>query len=150
MTVYHASLQWIRTTPDFQYQTFNRTHMIRFGGGHELKASSSPEYFGKAEQVNPEECFLASISSCHMLTFLALAAKSRYVVEEYQDDAEAVLGKNSKGKLSMLNAVLRPKVVFSGENIPGPDELKALHEKAHIHCFISNSITTEVKIEIRT
>jgi organic hydroperoxide reductase OsmC/OhrA len=99
--------------------------------------------------VNPEEQFVAALSSCHMLTFLAVAAKKRFVVESYEDDASGVLERNADGRLAMTQVVLRPKAAFSGEKVPSPDELAAMHEAAHKGCFIANSVKADVICEPR-
>jgi organic hydroperoxide reductase OsmC/OhrA len=147
MSEHKATLHWKKTTSDFSYKTYDRTHTVRFGGGSEIKASSAPEYLGKQEFVNPEEAFAFSISSCHLLTFLAIASMSNYVVEEYEDEAVAVLEKNNEGKMAVTKIHLKPKVKFSGQNIPDAEKLKKLHEKAHKECFIANSISSEVIVE---
>jgi len=144
--MYRTILTWSRKTPDFNYDTFNRNHLIRFGSGSEFEGSSAPEYTGDSSKVNPEESFLASLSSCHMLTFLAIAAKSRYVVDEYKDEAEAELGKNPEGKVAITRVNLRPKVTFSGPNQPDSDKIQTLHDKAHRYCFIANSVSCPVMV----
>jgi organic hydroperoxide reductase OsmC/OhrA len=145
-TKFNTTLTWQRSTPDFSYETYQRAHTIRFEGGTEIKASAAPDFKGDASMVNPEEGLLAALSSCHMLTFLAIAAKSRYVVDSYVDQATAVLGKNEAGRLCVSEATLNPCVKFSGGKIPNQEELARLHEKAHIACFIANSVHTRVTI----
>lgn len=145
-----ATIHWQRTSADFSYDTYNRAHDVAFGSGTTVKASSAPGYKGEADRVNPEEQLVAALSSCHMLTFLAVAAKKRYVVDAYDDDASGVLDKNADGKLAVTRVVLRPKVSFSGEKIPSAEELTALHELAHKGCFIANSVKTDVVCEPRT
>ena len=98
--------------------------------------------------VDPEEAFIASLSSCHMLFFLSIAAKQRFVVEQYVDDAIGVMEKNSEGKIAMTRVRLRPRVEFSGERIPSREQLEKLHHLAHESCFIANSVKTEVITEI--
>lgn len=145
--MYRTTLTWSRSSQDFNYENYNRTHRIRFGSGTEIEASSAPEYVGNADKVNPEETFLAALSSCHMLTFLAIAAKARLTVDQYQDEAEAELGKNAEGKIAITRATLRPKVVFAGDNPPSAEKIRELHEKAHRYCFISNSVCCPVNVE---
>jgi organic hydroperoxide reductase OsmC/OhrA len=96
--------------------------------------------------VDPEEAFVASLSSCHMLWFLALAAEAGFRVDSYQDEARGELGTNAEGRQAMLRVVLRPRIVFSGEKTPGPEELDRLHEESHHRCFIANSVRTEVRV----
>jgi organic hydroperoxide reductase OsmC/OhrA len=97
--------------------------------------------------VDPEEAFVASISSCHMLWFLGLAAKAKFRVDSYADRPEGVMEKNAEGKVAVTRVTLRPKVVFSGERIPSREELDQLHHKAHENCFIANSVKTEISCE---
>ena len=145
--MYRISLSWSRNTPDFKYETYARAHRIRFGSGTEIEASSAPGYVGDADKVNPEETFLASISSCHMLTFLAVAAKFRFTVDQYQDEAEAELGKNAEGRVAITRVTLRPKVTFGGDPLPDTKKIQELHEKAHRGCFIANSVTCPIHVE---
>jgi organic hydroperoxide reductase OsmC/OhrA len=147
---FRVSVRWQRTSPDFSYETYNRAHEVGFGSGTTVKASSAPGFKGEADRVNPEEQLVGALSSCHMLTFLAVAAKKRFIVDAYDDDASGVLDKNADGKLAMTQVVLRPKVVFAGDKVPSADELVALHELAHKGCFIANSVKTDVVCEPRS
>ena len=147
MSEHKATLTWKKTTPDFQYKTFDRTHTVKFTGGAEIKASSAPEYLGKKELINPEDAFVFSLSSCHLLTFLAIASMSNIIVDEYEDEATAILEKNVQGKMAITKVYLRPKIKFSGANIPDVEKLKKLHEKAHKECFIANSVLSEIIVE---
>ena len=146
MSEHKATITWKRETPDFNYDTYDRTYTVKFPGGSTLKGSSAPEYLGKAEFANPEEVLAAALSGCHMLTFLAVACKSRLTVDSYQDEAVAILDKNAAGKLAVTEIHLRPRVKFSGET-PAPEKLKELHEKAHRNCFIANSLACKMSIE---
>ena len=101
-----------------------------------------------AENVDPEEAFVASISSCHMLFFLSLAAKRGIVVDEYKDDAIGIMAEDSDGRIAMTRVVLRPDCRYSGESLPEPELIAKLHHRAHELCFIANSIKTEVITEI--
>ena len=147
MSEYRIQLEWKRNTPDFDYESFERAHQIRFSGGAGLGASSAPEFKGDAKLANPEELLAAAVSSCHFLTFLAIAAKSRLTVDRYEDEAVAMLEKNSEGVMMVTKIYLRPKVVFGGDKLPEKDEIKILHKKAHKYCFIANSILSEVVVE---
>jgi organic hydroperoxide reductase OsmC/OhrA len=142
------SLAWKRKTSDFAYDTYDRTHTVMFNGGLTLEASAAPDYLGKEEYANPEELLAASLASCHMLTFLAIAAKSRYVVDTYEDEATAILGKNAEGSMAVVKIILKPKAVFSGEKQPDAAQLKGLHDKAGKNCFIETSIKSEVVVDI--
>lgn len=146
MGAYRASVRWRRETPDFAYETYDRGHVIGLGGGQTLAGSSAPEYAGDAAKANPEELLAAALASCHMLTFLAVAAKSRLVVDAYEDEAVAELGKNAAGKLAVTKVTLRPRVTWGGE-APSAERLAGLHDKAHANCFVANSVTAEVVIE---
>jgi organic hydroperoxide reductase OsmC/OhrA len=149
MSEHKISLAWKRTTPDFAYETYDRTHTVMFNGGETVQASAAVQYLGKEEYANPEELLAASLSSCHMLTFLAIAAKSRYVVDSYEDEATAILGKDAQGTMAVVKIVLKPQVVFSGDKKPDAAQLKSLHEKSGKNCFIESSIKSEVVIEPR-
>jgi len=146
MSTYRAKIQWKNTGSDFNYDTFDRTHEVQFPGGLTLKASSAPEYLGKKELANPEELLAATLASCHMLTFLAVSAKSRLFVEQYEDEPVATLDKNAEGKLAVTHIQLNPKVKFKGEP-PNPEKLRELHAKAHRNCFIANSLACKMAIE---
>jgi organic hydroperoxide reductase OsmC/OhrA len=149
MSEHAVTVDWKRETPDFSYETYNRDHDWSFDAGITLRASAAPAYKGSETCVDPEEAFVASLSSCHMLTFLALAARKQYVVDRYRDEAVGILGKDAAGSLAMTKVTLRPHVVFGGEKAPSPEELRQLHDRAHHACFIANSVKTEVVIEPR-
>jgi organic hydroperoxide reductase OsmC/OhrA len=145
MSEHIAHIAWERTTSDFQYDTYDRTHTVLFEGGTSIKASSAPEFKGEREKVNPEEMLAASASACHMLTFLALAARSRITVNSYTDRAVAHLGKAATGRLVITKIDLHPKIEFEGTP-PTDDKLKDLHEKAHRNCFIAGSLNCPVDV----
>ena len=147
MSVHAASLAWSRSTPDFAYETYDRTHVLRFGGGIEVAASSAPEYRGDATKVNPEEQLVGAIASCHMLTFLAVAARKRLVVDRYEDHAEGVLEKDAEGRLAITRVTLRPAVRFAPGVDVDAEALARLHEAAHRNCFIANSVRCAVTWE---
>lgn len=151
MTAYTAEVLWSRSGQQFVDNRYSRKHVLRFDGGIEVVGSSSPHVvplpYSVSKAVDPEEAFVSSLSSCHMLWFLSIAAKQGFVVDDYHDLAEGVMEKNSKGKLMMSVVTLRPKVTFSGEKQPTVDELQRLHHEAHEECFIANSVKTEVRCE---
>ncbi len=147
MSEHRVTVSWDRGGRDFTYETYSRDHTWSFEGGTTVAASAAPAYKGNADLVDPEEAFVASLSSCHMLTFLALATKKRLVVERYTDRAVGVLEKNEDGRLAVTRVVLRPEIEFGGDRRPTPADLAELHEKAHDHCFIANSVKTEVTVE---
>jgi len=148
MSAHHATVRWHRTTDSFSYDTYGRAHTWHFTGGTVVEASAAPAYRGDADLVDPEEAFVASLASCHLLTFLALAARAGLTVNAYEDEAEGVLAKNEDGRLAITHIVLRPRVRFDGDQ-PGPEEIERLHERAHAGCFIANSVRTEVVVESR-
>lgn len=149
MSEYRVKIQWQRNTPDFDYKTFDRTHVWEFPGGQSLRGSSAPEYFGNPALTNPEEGLVATLSSCQMLTFLSIAALKRLVVESYEDEAVGETGKNERGKMMVSRITLRPKVVFGGDQVPDGKTVEGMHHKAHENCFVANSLLTEVLIEPR-
>jgi organic hydroperoxide reductase OsmC/OhrA len=149
MAEYRVRTRWRRETTDFTSDTYDRTHEWEFGGGTRIQASSAPEYRGDARLVNPEEALAAALSSCHMLTFLALAARRRLTVDRYEDEATATLGTNADGRLAVTTVMLRPAVIFGGERRPDAEEIARLHERAHEQCFIANSVRAEVVVEPR-
>ncbi len=148
MSEHHAAIVWKRTSADFTYDSYNRAHEMRFkGGAIALPASSAPAFGGDSGRVDPEEAFVASLSSCHMLTFLAICARKRLTVESYEDDAVGFLEKCESGKLCMARVVLRPRVRFADGT--GMDEriLADIHHRSHEECFIANSVRSEVRCE---
>ena len=147
MSEHTATIEWRRETPDFTYETYNRDHDWSFDAGTTVRASANPAYLGSESCVDPEEAFVASLSSCHMLTFLAIACKKRFTVDRYRDEAVGVLGKDAAGSLALTKVTLRPKVTFGGERTPTPEEVRQLHDRAHHACFIANSVKTEVVVE---
>ena len=147
MSVHTVTINWKRETPDFVFQSYKRDHDWSFDAGVTVRASATPDYLGSASCVDPEEAFVASLSSCHMLTFLAIACKKRFVVDSYRDHAIGVLDKDSSGRLAIVRVTLRPEITFGGEKTPTQEELKYMHHQAHNACFIANSVKTEVVVE---
>jgi organic hydroperoxide reductase OsmC/OhrA len=152
MSEYTAEVLWERDpAQDFLGNRYSRRHLLRFDGGTEVAGSSAPSSvplpMSDAAAVDPEEAFVASLSSCHMLWFLAIAAKRQFVVDRYLDHAIGVMARNEQGKMAMMRVTLRPQVTFSGEHQPSRDDLDRLHHKAHEECYIANSVRTEVLCE---
>lgn len=145
MSIFNINLSWKRTK-DFTYELFNRDHMLMFSGEQFLKNSAAAGFSGNADMANPEELLLSALASCHMLTFLAVASKSGYVVDNYNDEPTAKLEKNEDGKFVVTMIDLYPKIVFSGDKMPTDEQLQSLHEKAHRNCFIANSIKSKVNV----
>ncbi len=149
MHEYRATTSWRRTSADFTYETYNRAHEVTFGGGEVVAWSAAPEFKGDANRVNPEEAYVASLSTCHMLTFLAVAARKRFTVDSYVDEAVGVMEKGAQGKYWVSRVTLRPKVAFSGDRQPSPQEISELHHAAHENCFVANSVKSAVTVELR-
>ncbi len=145
MSDHHATIDWNRDGREFTYEAYSRDHTWSFAGGVVVNASAAPAYKGNPDLVDPEEAFVASLSSCHMLTFLALAAKAKLVVDRYSDHAVARMEKNDEGQFAVTAVTLRPVIEFDGRT-PGPDELARLHDKAHHLCFIANSVKTRITV----
>ncbi len=154
MSTYTAGIRWSRGEQKFTDNRYRRAHAWHFDGGTVVPASSSPAVvpvpMSDASAVDPEEAFVASLASCHMLWFLSIAAKRGYVVDAYADDASGVMAKNAAGRLALTTVTLRPLVTFSGAQLPDRAALDALHHAAHEECFIASSIRSEVVIEART
>lgn len=151
MSEYTAEIVWERGGQDFLANTYSRHHVLRFDGGAEVPGSSSPHVvplpYSDPSAVDPEEMFVASLSSCHMLWFLTMAVKRKFVVDRYVDAATGVMEKNTEGKMAMTVVTLRPQVSFSGENPPTREQIEHMHHRAHEECFIANSVKTEVRCE---
>jgi organic hydroperoxide reductase OsmC/OhrA len=146
MSEHRASLNWNRDRDDFKYPTYTRDHTWSFQSAGSVRASAAPEFLGNAERVDPEEAFVASLSACHMLTFLAIAAKRRFVVDMYSDDAIGYLEENDEGRLAITRVELRPEIAFSGETLPTSDQIESMHHLSHKECFIANSVNTEIVV----
>lgn len=149
MAEHTATISWKRTSDDFAYESYNREHTWTFKGGVRVRASASPAYRGNPDCPDPEDALVAALSSCHMLSFLAIAARKKLTVDSYEDDAVGHLEKNAAGQLAVTRVVLRPQIRFGGANAPSADELKKLHDESHHVCFIANSVLTTVTVEPR-
>ena len=151
MSKYSAEVLWLRGEQDFLGNRYSRRHVLRFDGGAEVVGSSSPHVvpipMSDPAGVDPEEAFIASISSCHMLWFLSIAAKRNFCVDRYHDDAEGIMEKNQHGKLVISVVTLRPEAIFSGEQRPTNEQIDQMHHVAHEECFIANSVKSEVRCE---
>ena len=151
MAEYKAVVVWSRAGATFVDNRYSRGHRWLFDGGIEVAASSSPHVvpvpLSVAAAVDPEEAFVASLSSCHLLWFLSIAAKRKFVVEDYRDEAVGILGKDESGRLAMTRVTLHPQAHFAGDVRPTADEVLALHHEAHEQCFIARSVRTEVRCE---
>ncbi|HEX9610987.1 MAG TPA: OsmC family protein [Gemmatimonadales bacterium] len=148
MSEYSAAVTWERKDAVFVDGRYSRAHTWQFDGGAVVRASSSPHSvplpYSDATAVDPEEAFVAALASCHMLWFLAIAAKQGYRVESYRDDAQGTLARGPNGKPCMTTVTLRPHVTFSGTKVPAAEVVRAMHEQAHAECYIANSVTTHM------
>jgi organic hydroperoxide reductase OsmC/OhrA len=151
MAQYSAEISWNRNGQDFLSNRYSRRHLLRFDGGAEVAGSSSPHVvplpYSDASAVDPEEAFVASLASCHMLWFLSIAARRKFCIDAYTDNAAGVMEKNAQGKLAMTVVTLRPSITFSGDKLPTKAQIEELHHQAHEECFIANSVKTEVRCE---
>lgn len=153
MSTYTATVEWRRGDEAFADGNYSRAHVWKFDGGTQVPGSASPHVvpppLSDESAVDPEEAFVAALSSCHMLFFLAFAQKKRFVVDSYEDRAEGVLAKDAGGRMAMTVVTLRPKVAFSGAVLPTPEDIDHMHHRSHEACFIANSVRSEVKVEPR-
>ncbi len=151
MAQHAATISWHRQSATFTDKRYSRSHVWEFDGGTVVPASASPHVvplpYSVAEAVDPEEAFVASLSSCHLLWFLDIACQSGFVVDSYRDKATGLLARNSEGKLAMTVVTLHPEVTFAGEQLPSWAEIEAMHHQAHESCFIASSVKTDVRCE---
>lgn len=151
MHEYQATISWERGATDSPLHRYSRAHTWTFDGGLTVPASASPQIvrtpYSDPAAVDPEEAFVAALSSCHMLWFLDAATQQGFYVTSYVDNAVGAMATNATGKLAMTCITLRPKATFAGENQPTAADIDALHHAAHEECFIANSVKTEVRCE---
>jgi organic hydroperoxide reductase OsmC/OhrA len=153
MSTYQAIIKWQRHEDEkFIDNKYSRGHTWEFDGGEIVHASSSPHVvplpYSIEANIDPEEAFTASISSCHMLFFLSIAAKKRYIIESYIDKATGNMQIDNSNKMSMTDVTLKPEIIFSGDKYPNTKQLAKIHHQAHEQCFIANSVKTKIHIEI--
>lgn len=145
-----TQIRWVRNGATFTDNRYSRAHHWTFDGGTNVRASSSPHIvplpYSDPTAIDPEEAFIASISSCHMLWFLSFAAKENWTINSYHDSAVGTMEKNEAGKLIISKVELRPQIEWGSDSIPSPSNIARLHERAHQECFIANSIKTEVTV----
>jgi organic hydroperoxide reductase OsmC/OhrA len=150
MSEYKAIIKWQRTSPDFLKGKYSREHTWSFDGGVTIPASASPAVvpapWSNPAGVDPEEAFVASISSCHMLTFLHLACKAGFQIDSYEDEAVGKVAKNEKGVPWVSLVALNPRITYSGEKLPTAADEDRLHHLAHDQCYIANSVKTEILV----
>jgi organic hydroperoxide reductase OsmC/OhrA len=150
MSEHHANVAWARGDAPFGGLKYNRKHTWAFDGGIEIPASASPLVvrppYSDPAAVDPEEALVAAVSSCHMLTFLYLAAKAGYSVDVYTDDAVGILGVKETGRKAILAVKLKPVIVWTPGQQPTADQITALHEAAHKECYIANSVAFPIHV----
>lgn len=151
MAIFSAHIRWLRQGATFTDNRYSRAHFWEFDGGARVAASSSPHVvpvpLSDSTGVDPEEAFVAALSSCHMLWFLSMVAARGFIVDEYVDQAEGVIERNPERKLAITRVTLRPRVTYQAGCAPDAATEAVLHREAHAHCFISNSVRTEVTVE---
>ena len=153
MSEHRATIEWTggAQPEEFVKQRYTREHRWRFDGGVSIAASASPSVvpapWANPSGVDPEEAFVAAIASCHMLTFLYVAARTGFAVTSYRDDAVGVMTKTPAGVAWVSRVTLRPSIVYAGERQPSADDVARLHHAAHEQCFIANSVKTEIIVE---
>lgn len=153
MSEYSAKVVWKRQPEEaFKDNKYSRGHSWEFDGGAVVAASSAPSIvplpYSVEANVDPEEAFIASLSSCHMLFFLAIAGKRGFVIDQYIDNAIGIMEKDNEGKMSITKVSLRPEATFGGDKQPSLDQLEKMHYQSHDQCFIANSVKAEVVVEI--
>ncbi len=151
MSEHNATIRWKRSGNEFRRGRYSRAHEWRFDGGSIVPASASPDIvpapWSDASAVDPEEAFVAALSSCHMLWFLSLAAAQGLVVDSYDDDASGYMREIAPGKLAIADVVLRPRVMFDPAHAADRAQVDALHHAAHERCFLANSVRTRIRVE---
>jgi organic hydroperoxide reductase OsmC/OhrA len=151
MSEHKATISWKRSSADFLIGKYSREHTWTLDGGMTIPASSSPSVvpapWSNAASIDPEEAFVASLSSCHMLTYLYLASRAGFQVDSYSDEAVGIMGKTEKGVPWVSSVTLRPRITYSGGHLPTPADEKRLHHASHEQCFIANSVKTNVLVQ---
>lgn len=150
MHSHSATVKWQRGGAVFTDHRYSRAHTWGFDGGQEVLASSSPlvvrEPLSDPRGIDPEEAFIAALSSCHMLFFLDFASRAGFTIDSYVDHAVGTMGKDEDGKIYMASVELRPAVQFSGDKRPDAEQIAELHHRSHDVCFIARSVTTKVTV----
>ena len=146
MSEHRATLTWQHNGGEFTYKTFTREHRWSFGNGQVLDASAAPDFLGNEDLVDPEQAYVASLSSCHALTFLAICSMQAIAVESYTDEAVGFLEKADDGKPWLARVELHPRVTFGNETVPDDAKVSELHDRAHLECFLARSVKTEITV----
>ncbi len=153
MSIHAATIRWQRDGQQFTNNRYSRGHTWEFDGGAVVSASASPDVvplpMSIAENVDPEEAFVAALSSCHMLVFLSIAAKRGYVVDEYLDQASGVMAEDEQGRMAVTKVTLRPVATYCGDKRPTREQIEKMHHQSHKFCFIANSVKTVVETVVQ-
>lgn len=153
MSNYSATILWKRNGQSFIDNQYSRLHQWQLQEGTIIEASSSPQIvptpFSDPTAIDPEEAFIASLASCHMLWFLSIASKKGFSVEHYKDNAKGFMEKDINNSLAITKVVLRPHTKYLGDFMPSKEEDHEMHHEAHSKCFIANSVKTDIEIESR-
>ncbi len=152
MSDHRVSIEWKGDAQPFTYESYSRDHHWQFDGvATPLAASAATQFLGNGELVDPEQAFVASLASCHMLTFLAVAAWRGLQIEHYRDDAVGVLARNEADRLALTTVTLRPVIRFAADSdTPDRAALRSLHERAHRECFLANSVSCKIELDLET
>ncbi len=148
MSELSINLKWNLGESDLTPGKIPNSHEIIFNKDYKIITDAAPDWGGNPKNTNPEQALAASVSSCHMMTFLALAAKMKWPVNSYEDKADATLGKNSKGQMAITKITLHPVVSFDGDFSISDQEMKEMHDRSHRYCFVANSLSDEVEFEV--
>jgi len=141
-------LHWQRAEPALETGKYSNAHTVQYNQSHEVDVDAAPDWGGDPDHTNPEQALAAALSSCHMMTFLALCAKAGWPVASYHDYTEAHLGKNAKGQMSVTRLDMNPVVRFDTGFAIAAEKLDEMHHRAHRYCFIANTLADSVEIHI--
>lgn len=151
MSLHTATLNWTRNDAVFTDGKYSRAHTIGFDGGATLAGSPAPEIvrppLSDPTGVDPEEMLVASASACHMLFFLDFARRAGHIVDSYADNATGRMDKDDRGRVAIVEIILKPVISFSGDNVPDAAGIAVLHHDAHEACFVANSLRCAVRVE---
>jgi organic hydroperoxide reductase OsmC/OhrA len=148
MSELSIQLHWQRAEAELKTGAYSNAHSLQFNERHELSVDAAPDWGGDPANTNPEQALASSLSSCHMMTFLALAAKADWPVASYHDHAVAHLGKNPKGQMSVTRIDLHPVVRFDTGFAVDDATLAEMPDRAHRYCFVANSLSESVVVNI--
>jgi len=148
MTALSIDLAWQRLDPELNFREYSTEHTIKYNDLYEVQFDAAPEWGGNPLNTNPEQALAASLSSCHMMTFLALASKVKWPVASFTDSAESFIDKDPNGKVCISRIELNPVVEFDAGFEVSAKELAEMHDRAHRYCFVANSLADHVEVKI--